>query len=122
MSATAARAIAVTTALLALAGCAERDPYLRTDVWRPTGANAQNMVAMMADPHDMIRGRGVTRVDAHVPTIAIDRMWSGRTSKLPSLSGSSSGGGGDSGSGGGSGSGAGSGGEGGSGSSASGAQ
>ena len=43
----------------ALAACQDMDPYARTDVWQPTGANAGNIAAMVANPHDLIRGRGV---------------------------------------------------------------
>ena len=40
------------------------DPYLRTDVWQPTGANAANIAAMVADPHDLISGHGVIMREA----------------------------------------------------------
>ena len=83
MTATAARAFAATAMLLALAGCGETDPYLRTDVWRPTGANAQNIVAQLANPLDMVRGHGAVRVDAHSPTTAVEQLWGGRAAKSP---------------------------------------
>lgn len=61
-------------AAIALGGCMDRDPYRRTDVWRPTGANAANIAAQVADPADLIRGRGTQRVDTAASTIAIDRV------------------------------------------------
>lgn len=57
-----------------LGGCMDRDPYRRTDVWRPTGANAANIAAQLADPADMIRGRGTQRIDTAASTVAIDRI------------------------------------------------
>jgi len=44
--------------LLTLSGCDQLDPMLRTDRWQPTGANAGNIAAMVADPRDLISGHG----------------------------------------------------------------
>ena len=47
--------------LLAVAGlsaCAETDPYSRNYSWQPTGANAINIAAQVANKNDLIRGRG----------------------------------------------------------------
>lgn len=63
--------------LLLLAGCASRDPYRRTDVWQPTGANAANLAAMVANPHDLISGRGDNRQLAKMPYRAVERIWTG---------------------------------------------
>ena len=52
-----------------------RDPYYRTDVWQPNGANAANIAAMVADPHDLIRGRGDSRVLAKAPEQAVEKVW-----------------------------------------------
>ena len=105
--------LAVVVAVLALAACQEMDPYARTDMWQPTGANAGNIAAMVADPHDLIRGRGVTTANSKPSNIAISHVWTDRPKGLLDP-GSGSGGGGSSGSGGGSGSsGGGSGGSGG---------
>ena len=55
---------AAVASLVVLAGCDSRMiPYLRTDVWQPTGANAGNIAAMVADPHDLISGRGVAMTE-----------------------------------------------------------
>jgi len=103
--------------LLAIGGCADRDPYLRTDVWKPTGANAANIAAMAANPQDLIHGRGVTQFDTRAPELAVEHVWTDQPKQLlggssaSSSSGASSGGGasgsGGGGSGGGSGAGAG---------------
>jgi type IV pilus biogenesis protein CpaD/CtpE len=83
--------------LAACAGCEQRDPYLRTDVWRPTGANAGNIAAMVANPYDLIRGHGVTREDAKASALAVDHIWTNQPTPLLLQSGSSSGGGNSSG-------------------------
>ena len=44
--------------LLALAGCAESDPYRRPGMWQPEGANAANMAAMVERKSDLVHGRG----------------------------------------------------------------
>ncbi len=95
--------------LLLLAACAERDPFRRDDVWKPTGANAGNLAAMVANPDDLIVGRTSTRGDTKASTIAIQHIWDGNPQPLTS----GSGGGGGSSSSGSSGSGGGSGGSGG---------
>ena len=58
-----------------LAACQDMDPYTRTDMWQPTGANAGNIAAMVANPYDLIRGRGVPIVDTKESTIAIGHLW-----------------------------------------------
>jgi uncharacterized membrane protein YgcG len=96
--------------LLLLAACAERDPYLRDDVWKPTGSNAGNLAAMVANPNDLIVGRTSTLSDTKASAVAIQHIWDGNPQPLTygsgggggsSSSGSSgSGGGGGGGSGG----------------------
>jgi uncharacterized membrane protein YgcG len=46
------------------------------------------------DPHDLVSGRGGPEGDAKQSSVAIERIWAGRS---PSLSGGSGGGGGESG-------------------------
>lgn len=92
--------------LIGLSSCANRDPYQRTDVWRPTGANAANLAAMVADPHDLIRGRGTNRQFNKAQDIAVEHVWQdkpkpfgfGSTSGSSGSSGGGSGGSGGSGS------------------------
>ena len=109
--------LAAATALLTLAGCDQRDPYLRTDVWKPTGANAGNIAAMVADPNDLIRGHGTMINDTSEPALAVGHIWSDQPKSFTPGAGGGSGGAGGSGSGGsGGGSAGGSGGSGGSGS------
>lgn len=75
MSRSMTLSVAFTAGLLALAGCDSRDPYLRTDVWQPTGANAGNIAAMVADPHDLISGRGTDVQNAGEPALAVSHVW-----------------------------------------------
>lgn len=60
--------------VLLLAGCANKEPYQRTDVWYPTGSNAGNIAAMAVNPNDLIRGHGSLTTDAVPATIAVDRI------------------------------------------------
>lgn len=110
---------ALLAAVLSVAACQEMDPYARNDMWQPTGANAGNIAAMVANPYDLIRGRGSDRTDSNEPVLAIHRVNTDHPKALldpgsdsAASSGSSGGGGttgGGSGGGGGGGSGGGSG-------------
>jgi type IV pilus biogenesis protein CpaD/CtpE len=72
---------------VSIAGCANSDPYRRTDVWAPTGSNAGNIAAMVADPNDLIHGRSDNTGDAQQGAAAIDRVRQDRTKPLPGSSG-----------------------------------
>jgi uncharacterized membrane protein YgcG len=101
-------------AALSVAACQEMDPYAKTDMWQPTGANAGNLAAMVANPYDLIRGRGSNLTDSNEPVLAIHRVNTdhpkglldpgGNSGSSSGSSGGGSGGGGGGGSGGGSGS------------------
>jgi type IV pilus biogenesis protein CpaD/CtpE len=108
--------VALIGLILGLTSCEQMNPYTRTDTWQPTGANAGNISAMVADPYDLIRGRGVDRVDSKESNVAIGHVWADTPKALldpggqsSSSSGSSGSGSSGSGSGGGSGGGSGSG-------------
>jgi type IV pilus biogenesis protein CpaD/CtpE len=64
-----------TASLVTLSGCDSRDPYMRTDVWQPTGANAGNIAAMVVDPHDLISGHGTPVQNASEPALAVGHVW-----------------------------------------------
>lgn len=86
-------------AVLLLAGCTTIDPYQRKDIWSPQGVNAGNIAVMVANPHDLILGRGQNGEDAHQAAGAIDRVWMDRPKPLlptgsASAGGASAGGGG----------------------------
>jgi len=82
--------LALVALVLFVAGCADLDPYQRTDVWYPTGSNAGNIAAMAARPSDLIVGRGTQGSDARQAVGAIDRVWLDRPKSLVSAGGGSS--------------------------------
>jgi len=102
-------AFSVAILLGLLGGCEDRDPYHRTDVWYPSGVNAGNIAAMVANPADLISGHGVQRSDGKEAVTAVDRVWQDKPKKLldPVGTDGGSGGSGSSGSSGGSGAGTG---------------
>lgn len=115
--------IGLFSGMLGLGACQDLDPYTRSGTWQPTGANQGNLAAMVANPYDLIRGRGLPASDSKEPTLAINRVSTDTPKPLldpgggsgSGLSGGGSGGGGSGGGGFGSGSGSGGGGAGGSG-------
>jgi uncharacterized membrane protein YgcG len=110
---------ALLAAVLSVAACQEIEPYARNDMWQPTGANAGNIAAMVANPYDLLHGRGSDRTDSNEPVLAIHRVNTDHTKALLDPGGNSAASTGSSGGGGGpgGGSGGGGGGSGGSGSS-----
>jgi len=91
---------------LPLSGCAQVDPYTRTGMWQPGGVNARNLAAMVAEPTDLLRGRGSEQAQGVTSTSAVMRLLNGTPTPLPTLSattapGSGGGGGGGGGAGGG---------------------
>ena len=82
-----------------LGGCEDRDPYRRTDVWYPSGVNAGNIAAMVANPADLISGHGVQRSDGKEAVTAVDRVWQDKPKPLLDPSGKQGGSGGSGGSG-----------------------
>jgi hypothetical protein len=85
--------VALLTAVLVLAACQDMDPYSRTDTWQPSGSNAGNVAAMVANPYDLIHGRGVDRIDSKNSTQAIGHVWTDTPKALLDAGGGSSGGG-----------------------------
>lgn len=72
---------------LVLAGCAGlNDPWDRDGAWRPTGANDANLRAMVADPADLISGRGTDVRVGTQPADAVDRLYRDRVRALPDTS------------------------------------
>jgi type IV pilus biogenesis protein CpaD/CtpE len=91
-------------ALLTLLGGCSRDPYKRTDVWRPEGTNDVNLAAMVANPNDLIRGQSDTGPQYKLGTHAVEQLWHGAAGGGAAgggagASGAASGGGGGAGSG-----------------------
>ncbi|GBQ93114.1 hypothetical protein AA0522_0171 [Gluconacetobacter liquefaciens NRIC 0522] len=74
-------------ALVLLAGCASLEPYRKPYAWHPVGANQANLAAMVADPHDLVRGQSEQETDAQAPVLAIERVREDKPKRLPSTSG-----------------------------------
>jgi hypothetical protein len=100
--------VALIGGTLAMAGCQNLDPYTREGTWQPTGANQGNLAVMVANPQDLIHGRGQQAEDSKEPALAINRLWTDTPKPLldpggggsgSGSSGSGGGGGGSSGSG-----------------------
>ena len=79
------RSPAIVVALL-LAGCAETDPYQRTGMWQPVGANTLNLAAMVVNPNDLLRGRGTTATPGIEAVPPVLRYWANRPTVLPTTS------------------------------------
>lgn len=69
-------------ALALMAGCAETDPYRRSGMWQPEGANAANIAAMVERPSDLIRGRSDRMPETRQGRDAIERLWDDRQRSL----------------------------------------
>ncbi len=69
--------------LLALAGCNQIDPYTREGVWRPNGANAANLRAMVAVPADLVAARPAAPADGALAADALNRLRQDRLRPLP---------------------------------------
>ena len=89
------RSVLAVASVLVLAGCMDRDPYRRTDVWRPTGANSSNIAAQVANPNDLIRGQSGARATSAAQVLAVDRIVTDQARPLnPSAPAGGGGGGG----------------------------
>ena len=66
-----------------LAGCdLNTDPYSRTDVWRPEGANIGNLAAMLVNPLDLVHGQAATGPSIKLSSIAVVQLWRGQSVPL----------------------------------------
>ncbi len=82
-----ARGITAIGLIAILGGCAATDPLLSDDNWQPNGANEMNIVAQVADPADLVRGREPTDgVDGQLAAAAILRLRTGTVKLLPDSS------------------------------------
>ena len=61
-------------AVLALAACEQTDPYVRAGDWRPLGANAANLRAMVANPADLYAGRAAAVSSGDLAAAAVARL------------------------------------------------
>lgn len=62
-------------AAVLLGGCADvSDPYRAEGRWRPSGVNEANLRAMLAEPRDVVRGRGTTEADGQRAAAPVERL------------------------------------------------
>ena len=61
----------------AIAGCSQTDPYERAGIWRPSGVNDANIAAQVANPADLVRGRGDGQGSVRGSSTAVERLWQG---------------------------------------------
>jgi hypothetical protein len=75
---------------LVATGCAaeKTDPFERPGTWSVTGANDANLKVMVADPHDLISGRGETNNMASEASPPVQRLFSGKRFPLSTESAS----------------------------------
>jgi len=85
---------ALIATVLALAACQDMDPYTRPGTWQPTGSNAGNIAAQVANPYDLIRGRELGRPDSAQAVIAIGHVTADKPKALPHVDSQTGGGGG----------------------------
>jgi hypothetical protein len=76
------RLAALLAAGLLLSGCDTQaanqlDPYKREGMWRPEGVNAANIAAQLAEPRDLVRGRGDSGPQIKQAATAVTRVWGG---------------------------------------------
>lgn len=74
------------TLALALAACEQTDPYVRPGDWRPLGANAANLRAMVADPADLYQGRAAAASPGDLAAAAVARLRADAVKRLPASS------------------------------------
>ncbi len=103
MTRSTALAFVVLACSAMLTGCGNRDPYRRDDVWYPTGANAANLAAQVANPADLAGGRTDPKQLVAAPAKGVNRVWSDSAKPLSYTAGGGGGSGSGSGNGGGSG-------------------
>ncbi len=76
-------------AILALGACSEdaverQDPLYTSGTFHPQHANRSNLVLMVANPSDLVRGQGGAPSDGQLAAAAIDRLRNEKLKKLPS--------------------------------------
>ena len=74
--------------LLLPAACSnpQVDPFTRSGMWLPQGTNERNIAAMLAEPTDMVRGRGAAGADSPRAIAAVTRLLDGKEKALPAAS------------------------------------
>ena len=75
--------LAATMGALAPAACAPLDPLYRSGEWHPSHANDTDLVAMVANPADLVHGRQTAQVDGLQAAAAVARLRQDNVKQLP---------------------------------------
>ncbi len=87
MSGATMRALLCLMIVLAAAGCQNQpEPFERQGTWSVTGVNDSNLKAMIADPHDLVAGRGETTTLSADAVPPVQRLRTGKRFPLSSES------------------------------------
>lgn len=71
-------------ALLAVGGCTMvENPMQRPGTWHLTGANADNLAVMVANPEDLAQGRKAGDVPGAIAVLPIEALAQDKVKKLP---------------------------------------
>jgi len=73
--------------LILVSGCSYDpfDPYQRPGTWVPDGSNDANLRAMVANPHDLVEGRGESVSSGAEAAPPVARVLTGKRYPLPNL-------------------------------------
>ena len=77
----------ILASVVCLSGCASlagvTDPYQRAGTWAPSHANEANLHAMVANPADLVHGRGDDTAIGQTAAAAVERLRVGKVRPLP---------------------------------------
>jgi hypothetical protein len=77
----------IVASIACLSGCAGlagvTDPYQRAGTWTPAHANEANLQAMVANPADLMHGRGDDTAIGQTAAAAVERLRAGKVRPLP---------------------------------------
>lgn len=78
--------LSILLAATALAGCGLAfDPYQPAGRWCPSGANETNLRAMLAEPRDLLAGRGTAQGNGHLAAAAVELLREDKVRPLPTM-------------------------------------
>jgi len=69
--------------LLGLVGCDGTDPYRRSGVWQPNGANDADLRAMVTVPSDLVLAAPAAAADGGLAVAALNRLRRDHVRPLP---------------------------------------
>jgi hypothetical protein len=79
--------LCIPAAIACLTGCAGlaglTDPYQRAGTWNPSHTNEANLRVMVANPADLVHGRGDNLAIGQTAAIAVERLRADKVKPLP---------------------------------------